>query len=101
MTELLDPREAMVDIYCKQLKLPGLKQSFRELARDAMMQNQTPVSFLAACLAKEVDLRHQKRLNSRLKKAKFHEVKTLESLISPVLLSYQKQRLSLWQNVSS
>lgn len=79
MTELLDPREAMVDIYCKQLKLPGLKQSFRELARDAMMQNQTPVSFLAACLAKEVDLRHQKRLNSRLKKAKFHEVKTLES----------------------
>ncbi|GAB6180351.1 IS21-like element helper ATPase IstB [Desulfotomaculum defluvii] len=79
MSEHLDPREAMVDIYCKQLKLPGLKASFRELARDAMEQNQTPTSFLAACLAKEVEIRVQKRLSTRLKQAKFSEIKTLES----------------------
>ncbi|GAB6180155.1 IS21-like element helper ATPase IstB [Desulfotomaculum defluvii] len=79
MSEHLDPREAMVDIYCKQLKLPGLKASFRELARDAMEQNQTPTAFLAACLAKEVEMRVQKRLSTRLKQAKFSEIKTLES----------------------
>ncbi|GAB6178830.1 IS21-like element helper ATPase IstB [Desulfotomaculum defluvii] len=79
MSEHLDPREAMVDIYCKQLKLPGLKASFRELARDAMEQNQTPTSFLAACLAKEVEIQVQKRLSTRLKQAKFSEIKTLES----------------------
>lgn len=79
MSELLDPKEAMVDIYCKQLKLPGLKSTFQELARDAMAQNQTPVAFLAACLAKEVETRAQKRLSTRLRQAKFPEVKTVEA----------------------
>lgn len=54
MTELLDAKEAVIDIYCKQLKLPGLKAHFRDLAWDAMAQNQPPTSFLAAALAKEV-----------------------------------------------
>lgn len=79
MNTLLDPKEAMVDIYCKDLKLPGLKSCFRDLARDAMSENQTPVSFLAACLAKELETRAQKRLNTRLRQARFHEVKTIET----------------------
>jgi len=79
MSEVLDPKEAVVDIYCKQLKLPGLKVSFRELARDAMAQNQTPVTFLAACLAREIEIRAQKRLTTRLKQARFPEAKTLET----------------------
>lgn len=79
MSDHLDPREAMVDIYCKQLKLPGLKASFRELARDAMEQNQTPTSFLSVCLAKEVEIRAQRRLSTRLKQARFNEIKTLDS----------------------
>lgn len=78
MSEILDPKEAMVDIYCKQLKLPGLKIAFRELARDAMTQNQTPIAFLAACLAKEIDTRASKRLTTRLRQAKFPEAKTIE-----------------------
>jgi len=79
MSEIIDPREAMVDIYCKQLKLPGLKQTFRELARDAMAENQTPITFLAACLSREIDLRAQRRLSTALKKARFHEIKTIEN----------------------
>jgi DNA replication protein DnaC len=78
MTELLDAKEAVIDIYCKQLKLPGLKAHFRDLARDAMAQNQTPTSFLAAALAKEVEVRAQKRLASRLKQSRIQEMKTLE-----------------------
>lgn len=79
MSEILDPKEALVDIYCKQLKLPGVKTAFRQLTREAMIQNQTPISFLAACLATEVESRQQKRLNARLKQAKFPEAKTLEN----------------------
>ncbi|HHU86844.1 MAG TPA: ATP-binding protein [Peptococcaceae bacterium] len=79
MNDIPDVKEAVVEIYCKQLKLPGLKSAFRELARDAMMQNQTPVAFLAACLGKEVEIRAEKRLNNRLKQARFPRIKTLES----------------------
>ena len=75
MSDLVDAREAMVEIYCKQLKLPGLKQHFKELARDASEQNQTLTAFLAACLAKELELRAQRQLNTRLRQARFHEVK--------------------------
>lgn len=55
MTETMDPKEALVEIYCKQLKLPGLKRSFRELSRDTMTHNQTSNAFLAACLARELE----------------------------------------------
>ena len=44
-----------------------------------MTQNLTLTSFLAACLAKEVEMREQKRLTTRLKQARFSEIKTLES----------------------
>ena len=78
MSEMLDPKEALIDIYCKQLKLPGLKVAFRDLARDAMTQNQTPTAFLTACLATELDARAQRRLTARLRQAKFPEAKTIE-----------------------
>jgi DNA replication protein DnaC len=44
-----------------------------------MTQNQAPVSFLAACMATEVESRQQKQLNTRLKQARFPEVKTIEN----------------------
>lgn len=78
MSELLDPKEAMIDIYCKQLKLPGLKATFRDLARDANNQNQTPTAFLSTCLSMEVESRAQRRLSTRLRQAKFPEAKTIE-----------------------
>jgi hypothetical protein len=53
MNDIPDVKEAVVEIYCKQLKLPGLKSAFRELARDAMMQNQTPVAFIDLLLEQE------------------------------------------------
>ncbi|NPV37632.1 MAG: ATP-binding protein [Bacteroidales bacterium] len=79
MNDISEVKEAVVEIYCKQLKLPGLKSAFRELARDAMIQNQTPIGFLAACLGKEIEMRTEKRLNNRLKQARFPQVKTLEN----------------------
>lgn len=94
MSEVLDAREAIVDIYCKQLKLPGLKANFRELARDAMEQNQTSTSFLAACLAKEVEIRAEKRLNTRLKQSKLYEIKTLEGFDFTSIPKLPKNKLA-------
>lgn len=93
MTELLDPKEAVVDIYCKQLKLPGLKTHFRDLARDAMAQNQPPISFLAACLAKEVEIRAQKRLTTRLKQSRIPELKSLEGFDFTTIPKVPKNKL--------
>ena len=71
--------EAMVDLYCKELKLPGLRKSFREVAREALAQGKSHTEFLAACLAQEVLSRRESRLRSRMNQAKFPAVKTLES----------------------
>jgi hypothetical protein len=92
MTETMDPKEALVEIYCKQLKLPGLKTFFRELSRDAMTHNQTSTAFLAACLARELESRQQKRLTTMLKQARFPEVKTW----IPLILRPVPSCLELW-----
>lgn len=101
MSEMLDPKEALIDIYCKQLKLPGLKVAFRDLARDAMTQNQTPTAFLTACLATELDARAQRRLTARLRQAKFPEAKTIENSTLPAYPNCPKQQLFHYLNASS
>jgi len=71
--------EVMVDLYCKELKLPGLRKSFREVAREAAAQGRSHAEFLSACLAQEVQSRRESRLRSRMNQARFPAVKTLES----------------------
>ena len=71
--------EAMVDLYCKELKLPGLRKSFREVAREAIAQGRSHTEFLAACLAQELQSRRESNLRNRMNQAKFPAVKTLES----------------------
>lgn len=71
--------EAMADLYCKELKLPGLRKSFRDVAREAIAQGRSHTEFLSACLAQEVLSRRESRLRTRMNQAKFPAVKTLES----------------------
>jgi len=71
--------EAMVDLYCRQLKLPGLRKAFREVAREALAQGRSHAEFLSACLAQEVLSRRESRLKSRMNQAKFPSVKTLDA----------------------
>lgn len=70
--------EALVDMYCKELKLPGLRRGYRDIAREALTQGRTPVDFLAACLAHEQSSRRDNRLKARLAAARFPAVKALE-----------------------
>lgn len=32
----ISPAEAMVENYCRELRLPGLRKAFRTIARDAL-----------------------------------------------------------------
>jgi DNA replication protein DnaC len=74
-----DPTQALVDVYCRELKLPGLRSGYAEIARDATSQGRGYVAFLAACLAQEVASRRQHRLAARLSQARFPSPKTLET----------------------
>jgi DNA replication protein DnaC len=77
MSAATDPTRALVDVYCRELKLPGLRAGFAAIARDATSQGQGYVAFLAACLAQEVASRRQHRLAARLNQARFPTPKTL------------------------
>lgn len=73
-----DAMEAMVELYCRELKLPGLRKSYGAIVRDATGLGQGYVAFLAACLAQELESRKQHRLAALLGQARFPAVKTLE-----------------------
>lgn len=79
MTIQSEAAEALIDVYCRDLKLPGLRRSYRAIARDALDQGQTPVAFLASCLAQELEARRAHRLQTRLRQARFPVVKTFDA----------------------
>jgi DNA replication protein DnaC len=74
-----DAAQGMVDLYCRELRLPGLRSAYQAIARDATNQGQNYAAFLAACLAQEMESRRQHRLTSRLAQARFPATKTLDS----------------------
>jgi len=73
------PLEAQVDLYCRELKLPGIRRVYREMARDSLDKGLEPTQFLAACLAQELESRKERRLQNLLKYARFPVSKTLDT----------------------
>ena len=71
--------EAMIDVYCRQLKMPGLRRAFAATAREARNAGQDHTAFLASCLAQEVESRRQSALQNRLGQARFPWVKTFDT----------------------
>ncbi len=85
--------EGLVDLYCKELKLPGLRADYRELARDALNKGIAPAEFLLSCLEQEVSSRKQHRLQSRMRGAKFPVVKTLDTFDFRVIPNLPKAKV--------
>ena len=69
--------QAVVELYCRELKLPGLRATYPGIVRDAQAQAQSYPAFLAACLAQELQSRREHRLATRLRQAHFPAVKSL------------------------
>ncbi|MGO0122932.1 IS21-like element helper ATPase IstB [Desulfothermobacter acidiphilus] len=85
--------EALVDLYCKELRLPGLKRAYRDIAREALAQGRTPVDFLAACLAQELASRRESRIRARLTQARFPAPKTLDAFDFTLLPELPKAKV--------
>ncbi len=73
-----DPEAARLDLYCRELKLPGLRTAYPSIAREAQAQGQSYPRFLAACLAQELESRRSHRLAAHVQQARFPTEKTLE-----------------------
>ncbi len=93
MSVATDPAQGLVDLYCKELKLPGLRRAAPALAWEALSQGHSYTAFLSACLAQEVASRREHRLASRLRLARFPANKTLEGFDFALLPSLPKAKV--------
>jgi len=76
-TAQLQALEALIEAHCQELKLPSVRMRFRELAREATREQETPLSYLAALLESEVQDRSERRERRRLQEARFPILKEL------------------------
>ena len=70
--------EALIEAHATELKLPTVKARFRQLAAEAVREQQTPVAYLAALLEAEHHERAERRERRRLIDARFPLLKRLE-----------------------
>jgi len=72
-------RAALLATYLKQLKLPAIKRSYVQVAREARQASQSHEEFLLALVEVEVSQREVSRQRRRLAQARFPVLKVLES----------------------
>jgi DNA replication protein DnaC len=70
--------EALIEAHATELKLPTVKARFRQMAAEALREQQTPVAYLAALLEAEMHERAERRERRRLLDARFPLLKRLE-----------------------
>jgi DNA replication protein DnaC len=70
--------EALIEAHATELKLPTVKRRFRQLAAEALREQQTPVAYLAALLEAEHQERAERRERRRLIDARFPIIKRIE-----------------------
>lgn len=69
---------AVVEQHCRALRLPTVADHCHRLAQEAVRTGQSPLSYLEALLAAEVDERERRTIERRLKDARLPRLKTLE-----------------------
>ena len=70
--------QAAVRQHCKTLRLPAIGAQFAPLAEEAVRSRQSPVRYLEALLAAELEERERRGVAERLKQARLPRMKTLE-----------------------
>lgn len=70
--------EALIEAHATELKLPTVRRRYRQLADEALREQQTPVAYLAALLEAETAERAERRERRRLIDARFPITKRLE-----------------------
>jgi len=88
-----EAQEGLVELYCREIKLPGLRGSFRATLRESEATGQPYLSFLLACLAQEAESRRHSALENRLRQARFPWVKNLSDFDFGLLPSLAKPKV--------
>lgn len=76
-----DPTHALIDAHAGELKLPTVRKRFKQLAEEALREQQTLTGYLAALLDAEVAERDTRRVSRRLAEAKLPQHKTLDAFV--------------------
>ena len=82
-----------IELICKELRLPGIRQHWQSIAREASQKGMAYGEFLLACLEEEITTRHNKKMASLLKRARFPFRKTLEEFDFREISSLSKSRI--------
>jgi DNA replication protein DnaC len=88
-----DVTSAQVKLYSQELKMPGLRHHFEEIAREARANGESHEAYLVACLRSEIESRREHRLQDRLKQARFAQRKTLEEFDFALVPSVPKEEV--------
>jgi len=73
-------REALIGGYLKNLKLPGIRAEYPQLARQAKAEDWPYEEYLRELLERELRRREQSVAGQRLREARFSDIKTLEQI---------------------
>ena len=73
------PTDEQIALQSRQLKMPGVRRSFAELARQAREERWSHEDYLHDVLAAELSSRRESAFNARLHGARFPEMKTLDA----------------------
>jgi DNA replication protein DnaC len=73
-------KEVMIHGYLKNLKLPGIRAEYQQLARQAKAEDWPYEEYLRELLERELHRREQSVAAQRLREARFADVKTLEQI---------------------
>src|SRR6516162_8728245 len=71
-------REESIRQYCRMLRLPTVGAQFGRMAEEAVKERYSPVRYLEALLASEIEERERNAVARRIFEAKMPRVKTLE-----------------------
>lgn len=73
-------QEARISLMLEELRLPSMRRSYRKLARQIVESGSDPLTYLQALLDEEVSDRRSRRVQRRLKEARFPQTKLLSDL---------------------
>jgi DNA replication protein DnaC len=84
-----------IEGYCKELKLPAIRQNYEEDIQEANLKSYAYEAFLYYLLQKESDLRRENGKKNRIRLAGFPSKKYLEDLVVEDLPEDAKKKLKL------
>lgn len=84
-----------IEDYCKELKLPAIRQTFQEDIKEANLKNSSYEEFLYNLLQKENDLRRENGKKNRILLARFPSKKYIEDLIIEDLPEDARKKLKV------